>query len=180
MLPWTGGNLTSVSYIISQESTLRISGVATAVAVNDLLTKLRYLWYLDPAWTDPNVAKPPLTADDGQGMLRISTGQLWVMQGGTWVAAGTFEGFNFTGAWSGATVYNTNDVATLGGSAYICILAHTNHTPPNATYWSVLASIGATGATGSTGPAAWSPPRGMGHRSCICCRASCQYRYTGR
>ncbi|OSJ33261.1 hypothetical protein BSZ19_16170, partial [Bradyrhizobium japonicum] len=40
---------------------------------------------------------------------------------------------------------------TLSGSSYVCVLDHTNHTPPNATYWQLLASVGATGATGATG-----------------------------
>lgn len=56
------------------------------------------------------------------------------------------------GAWSGATAYIRDDVVTSGGSSYVCILAHTNQQPPNATYWEVLASKGDTGATGATGP----------------------------
>ena len=40
---------------------------------------------------------------------------------------------------------------------YICILGNTNTTPPNATYWSLLA---ADGATGSTGPSGASGPTG--------------------
>lgn len=55
------------------------------------------------------------------------------------------------GAWSGATAYVIGDAVSLSGSAYICILGHTNHTPPNGTYWNVLAAAGSTGATGSTG-----------------------------
>jgi hypothetical protein len=64
-------------------------------------------------------------------------------------------GFTLLGAWSGATTYAVNDVVSLSGSSYACILAHTNHTPPNATYWTLLASkgdTGGTGPTGSTGP----------------------------
>ncbi|WP_439360714.1 SGNH/GDSL hydrolase family protein [Bradyrhizobium sp. DASA03007] len=40
---------------------------------------------------------------------------------------------------------------TLSGSSYACVLDHTNHTPPNTTYWQLLASKGDTGATGPTG-----------------------------
>mgnify|MGYP001572271569 CR=1 FL=1 len=54
-----------------------------------------------------------------------------------------------TGAWSGVTAYTVGQIVTSGGSAYQCILAHTNQVPPNATYWRLLASIGATGAAGS-------------------------------
>jgi hypothetical protein len=58
---------------------------------------------------------------------------------------------NWKGAWSGATAYVLNDAVSSGGSSYICILAHTNQTPPNATYWNVIASKGDTGAKGDTG-----------------------------
>lgn len=48
-------------------------------------------------------------------------------QGGAVVPAAT--------AWSGATAYVIDDIASLSGTNYRCILGHTNHTPPNATYW---------------------------------------------
>jgi hypothetical protein len=57
------------------------------------------------------------------------------------------------GAWSGTASYETNDVVSSGGEAYLCVAPHTNHVPPNATYWSVLASAGAQGATGAQGAA---------------------------
>jgi hypothetical protein len=38
-------------------------------------------------------------------------------------------------AWSSATAYGIGDTASSGGVNYYCILAHTNHAPPNATYW---------------------------------------------
>lgn len=44
-------------------------------------------------------------------------------------------------AWSNATAYVVGDLASLTGVVYYCILAHTNHTPPNATYWYPLPSI---------------------------------------
>jgi hypothetical protein len=116
------------------------------------------LYYLDPAWTDPNLAKPAINADDGQGILRISTGQLWVKQGGTWVAAGTFKGFSFTGAYNADTSYNINDVLTSDGSAYVVIAPTTGNAPPNATYYSLFAEKGDKGDTGDTGPAAWTAP----------------------
>ncbi len=41
-------------------------------------------------------------------------------------------------AWSGATSYVVGDLASLAGVNYYCVLAHTNHTPANATYWYAL------------------------------------------
>lgn len=55
------------------------------------------------------------------------------------------------GAWSGATAYIAGQIVTSGGSSYICVLAHTNHVPPNATYWAVLADKGSPGSAGTSG-----------------------------
>lgn len=52
----------------------------------------------------------------------------------------------FKGAWSGATAYVVDDVVSLAGASYVCILGHTNHTPPNVTYWGVLSAAGADAA----------------------------------
>lgn len=41
------------------------------------------------------------------------------------------------GNWSNTTAYVANDVVNLSGTWYICILGHTGHTPPNATYWAL-------------------------------------------
>jgi hypothetical protein len=38
-------------------------------------------------------------------------------------------------AWNGATGYQIGDIVLSGGVNYYCVLAHTNHVPPNATYW---------------------------------------------
>lgn len=38
-------------------------------------------------------------------------------------------------AWDGGTAYAIGDLASSSGTNYYCILAHTNHVPPNATYW---------------------------------------------
>jgi hypothetical protein len=149
MLPWDSGDLTGVPYIISQESKLRVSGVDGRMGVASLLAKLEsmnIMWFLDEAWSEPSVAKPPIVAAENQSILKISTGQLWVMQDGAWVAAGTFKGFNFTGEWSSATAYNASDVVTDDGSGYIAIAPSTNQAPPNPTYWALLASKGDTGA----------------------------------
>ncbi|MEY5098100.1 MAG: hypothetical protein RJA36_819, partial [Pseudomonadota bacterium] len=41
-------------------------------------------------------------------------------------------------AWSAATAYVVGDQVLQGGQLYRCRLAHTNQTPPNATYWETL------------------------------------------
>lgn len=38
-------------------------------------------------------------------------------------------------AWSAVTAYAVGDMVNVASVNYYCILAHTNHTPPNATYW---------------------------------------------
>lgn len=40
-------------------------------------------------------------------------------------------------AWSALTTYIVGDRASLSGVTYQCILGHTNHTPPDTTYWIV-------------------------------------------
>jgi hypothetical protein len=57
------------------------------------------------------------------------------------------------GPYNAATTYAVNDVTSSAGSSYICISPTIGNQPPNATYWSLVAQIGATGATGATGPA---------------------------
>lgn len=81
-------------------------------------------------------------------------------QGAQGLAGGSIS---WKGAWSGATAYVINDGVSDNGSSYACILSHTNHQPPNGTYWQLLAdkgsqgnqgvqgSTGAQGATGSQG-----------------------------
>lgn len=39
-------------------------------------------------------------------------------------------------AWSSTVAYVVGDTVKQGGTVYYCLLAHTNQTPPNATYWS--------------------------------------------
>ena len=56
------------------------------------------------------------------------------------------------GTWSQYVTYAILDVVQYGGSSYIAILPSTNQVPPNASYWQILASIGATGPQGPAGP----------------------------
>jgi hypothetical protein len=72
-------------------------------------------------------------------------------------------GMLWRGAWSSGTAYALNDTVSQAGSSYICIAANTNNAPPNATYWQLVAQIGAagpTGATGSQGPTGNTGPTG--------------------
>jgi collagen type VII alpha len=65
------------------------------------------------------------------------------------------------GNWNSGTPYLANDTVFSGGFTYICVLANTNQSPPNLTYWNNFGSTqtgftgprGATGATGSSGGA---------------------------
>jgi hypothetical protein len=55
------------------------------------------------------------------------------------------------GAWNSSTAYVVGDAVSLSGSSYLCISPNTNQTPPNATYWGVLAtSIALAGDLGGT------------------------------
>jgi len=45
-------------------------------------------------------------------------------------------------AWSGATAYVVGDLVTSGGVRYYCTAAHTNHVPPNTSYWYALPASG--------------------------------------
>lgn len=46
------------------------------------------------------------------------------------------------GTWSSATTYYAYAVVAHSGATYMCLLTHTNQTPPNATYWVELVSAG--------------------------------------
>lgn len=142
------------TYKIIKRSPLRFAGGDAMADVSTLVAALNtdgFYVFVSSTLTVPD----PSYGNDNQFAFQPSTSKLWLKTGGVWVLQGIFKGFNITGAWSGATAYAVNDVVSLSGSSYVCILAHTNHTPPNATYWALLASIG---NTGGTGPAAWSPP----------------------
>lgn len=153
VLPSTGDKA-NVPYVIIWDSPLRYVGGQVMVDVSDLIAKLRtngLLWYLPDGYDEPGDVTPPLTADEGQGILKIDTGALWVMQGASWVAAGTYKGFNYKGPYNPVTAYVTNDVLTSGGSVYLVTAPTTGNAPPNASYYDVFASKGDTGAKGDTG-----------------------------
>ena len=65
-------------------------------------------------------------------------------------------GMVWKGAWSSSTTYVANDAVSFAGSSYICVIANTNNSPPNLTYWNLLAATG-TSSTGVTYVAATVP-----------------------
>lgn len=60
-------------------------------------------------------------------------------------------------AWNSGTAYVIGDCASVAGVDYVCILGHTNHTPPNATYWIPLvgAKVHSDGRSWKTGAGAF-------------------------
>jgi len=50
--------------------------------------------------------------------------------------------FKWQGAYNNATAYVVDDVVESGGNSYVCIAATTGNTPPNATYWELMAQKG--------------------------------------
>ena len=57
--------------------------------------------------------------------------------------------FNWQGAYDNATAYAVDDVVSSGGNSYVCIAATTGNTPPNATYWELMAQAGTNGTDGT-------------------------------
>lgn len=55
------------------------------------------------------------------------------------------------GAYSESATYEALDIITHNGSSYIVLQSCTGITPPNDTYYQIIASKGATGASGSAG-----------------------------
>lgn len=68
-------------------------------------------------------------AGNTQGGITISPTQGTVAQQ---------PGDHTLGAWSSVTAYTTGDCVLVSNTWYRCILANTNQTPPNATYWQVM------------------------------------------
>ena len=71
---------------------------------------------------------------------------------------------NWQAEWGAGKMYEEGDGVQYDGSSYLCILAHTSsagNTPPDATYWSLLAAKGDdTGIPGPQGPPGPTGPQG--------------------
>lgn len=66
----------------------------------------------------------------------------------SYVAAGI--PYSFQGAYSNTTAYPKGAEVTNGGSYWLCILASTGNTPPNATYWQLLGPTSLDGVPDGT------------------------------
>ncbi|MGY3117914.1 hypothetical protein ACVWXQ_001851 [Bradyrhizobium sp. S3.14.4] len=148
--PWPGSTLGGASYTIWKVSQQRIVGETYARSVDQLVSAMDTSGFFVFVNINQTVPDPSL-GDDGQYAFQPTTGKTWVKSAGVWSYLGIYKAFQLKGAWSGATAYTAGDVVTLGGSSYACVLDHTNHTPPNVTYWQLLAAKGDTGSTGATG-----------------------------
>lgn len=96
---------------------------------------------------------PPAGTLDGTESLPVVVGTSpnVVLRSATLAQITGLTTVHFRGAWSSGTGYVINDVVSLNGSSYIAVAANSNQTPPNATYWAVLATAGATGSAGADG-----------------------------
>lgn len=65
------------------------------------------------------------------------------------------------GTWSNSTSYTIGDIVDSDGNSYVCIADSLNNTPPNATYWTLLASKGDIGPTGPQGETGATGPQGI-------------------
>lgn len=149
--PWPGSTLSGATYNIWKISQQRIVGAEASEDMDKVLTALNttgWFIFVPPAATAPD----PSLGNDGQYAMQPTTGKQWVKVSGVWTYQGIYRAFRFLGAWSGATAYTVGDVVASSGNSYVCVLDHTNHVPPNATYWQLLAS------KGDNGPAAWALP----------------------
>lgn len=150
--PWGGGAQAGVAYKIWQWFPQRVAGAQAMATVSQLVAAFEsdgFFVFVDTTETVPD----PSLGNDGQYAFQPTTGKTWVKSGGVWSYLGIYKGFNFTGAYNGATTYSVGDVMTDAGSSYVWInpTPGSGHTAPNTTYWQLLASIGATGNTGPTG-----------------------------
>jgi hypothetical protein len=136
--PWGGGAQTGVAYKIWQWFPQRVAGAQAMADVSTLVAALNkegFYWFVDTTETEPD----PSLGNDGQYALQPTTGKTWVKVGGVWTFLGVYKAFQLQGAWDSGTDYTVGDVVALSGSSYVCVLDHTNHTPPNTTYWQLLA-----------------------------------------
>ena len=141
---------------------------ATAYAINDVVSSAGSSYICISANTNnvpPNATFWNLVAQIGATGTTGATGS----PGAPGATGATGQGYTWRGAWNSATAYVPYDTISSAGSSYVCIASNTNQTPPNATYWNLIAQIGntgapgATGSTGATGPA-WAPGVGFTFR----------------
>jgi hypothetical protein len=150
ILPWPFADVAAgTAYTVLQRSFLRTAGGNAMQNVDAVFSGLRtkglYI-FVDPDETAPD---PSLGRED-QFALQPDTGKLWLKTGGVWVFQGIYKAFSVKGPWDADEDYNIGDVVSLVGTSYLALAPSTNQTPPNATYWQVLAAKG-DGATVTVG-----------------------------
>ncbi|MDA9425670.1 MULTISPECIES: carbohydrate-binding protein [Bradyrhizobium] len=145
---WGGGAQTDVAYTIWKVSPQRFAGAQAMADVNKLVAALNTNGV--PVIVPPGATEPdPSLGEEDQYAIQPGAYKFWLKTGGLWVYQGTYKGLQLKGAWDGGTAYAAGDVVTLSGSSYVCVSDHTNHTPPNTTYWQLLAIKGTDGNDGA-------------------------------
>ncbi|MET4170954.1 hypothetical protein ABIB99_002036 [Bradyrhizobium sp. LA6.1] len=148
---WGGGAQAGVAYKIWQVSPQRFAGAEAMATVNKLVASLDAR-EIPVVVGDDETGPDPSLGEEGQTAIQPTTGKVWVMTGGVWVFLGIYKAFRPRGAYDNATTYYYGDVQTTSGTSYIYIneTPSAGHAAPDATYWQVLASIGATGPAGAS------------------------------
>ena len=150
---WIGTLPSAAQYTLVLMSWLRFDPSLTQAKLRQLLADLK----AEGSFVFTSVAPPdPAAGEDGQWALKTDTSpwRLWYKVDGVWIEQATPAGLVWRGVWSSATAYAPGDGVSQGGSSYVAILASgppSPITPPNATYWNVLAQQGATGTPGTPG-----------------------------
>lgn len=92
-------------------------------------------------WTAANP-----TLSQGELGVELDTTKFKVGNGSTAWNSLVYASVSFRGAHNSATIYYPGDIATSGGSSYICVQTTTNGIlATNGTYWSVFAQKGVDG-----------------------------------
>jgi hypothetical protein len=89
------------------------------------------------------------TSGSKKGALRVIDYQTGARCGrGEAMVRWQSAGMRWRGAWSSTPTYWAGDVVAHAGSSFVATRTGTGVTPPNATYWALMAAMGATGPSG--------------------------------
>jgi hypothetical protein len=98
-------------------------------------------WYNRPGTTFVNAVKNSASkvrlvefvfSDDDTYILEFGIGYIRFYRNGAQITVSSVT------AWSSSTAYVVGDIASSGGVNYYCTVSHTNHVPPNTSYWYAL------------------------------------------
>lgn len=70
-------------------------------------------------------------SDDDAYILEFGEGYIRFYRDGARITVSTAD----APAWSSSTSYSIGDLSTYSGTIYYCTVAHSNHVPPNTSYW---------------------------------------------